>query len=356
MALLTRKQRKLRFKYLGLGEYNKANLLKFQKKAFPSKESEQDSKYGFKTDRALRTFYNVKKFGGGYFKPEEFRCNCGHCSGYPSYMKKTEMLHLAKIRKHYGKPMIITSGLRCAYENDRVGGVSSSGHLTGYAADFHIDGVTDTVGQRVKALEWIKEQRDHEFTYGAYMKDSNGLYRTAKGMGNAMHTETHAHVKTLLELWEDAMKKQFESSKNQRYEFDEHPTVINSKKRGTCITFVAVSLQRLGALSSGGYFYLNPNTMRISGNRASFVRAHPELFKLSYPNKTVKSLLEDGKIKKGDIVGFGNPAYHTMVFMGMSKKGYPLWNTMGHKRGLKVRYKSYETRKINMLVRIKKVR
>lgn len=196
MALLTKEQRKLRFKYLGLGEYNKANRLKFQKMAFPNNESEQDSKYGLHTDRALRTFYNVKKFGGGYFKPQEFRCTCGHCSGYPSYMKKTEMLHLAKIRKHYGKPMTITSGLRCAYENNRVGGVRNSGHTRGYAADFYMAGVTDTVEHRVKALKWIKKQDDHEFTYGAYMKDSNGLYRTASGMGNAMHTETHAHIKT----------------------------------------------------------------------------------------------------------------------------------------------------------------
>ena len=356
MALLTTEQRKRRFEYLGFGKYSKENILKFQKKAFPKDSDEQDSKYGFKTDRALRTFYNVKKFGGGYFKPEEFRCTCGRCSGYPSYMKKVEIQHITKIRKHYKRPMIITSALRCSYENSRVGGVKNSGHTRGYAVDFYMKGVTDTVDNRVDALKWIKKQEDHEFTYGANMKDSNGLYRTASGMGNAMHTETHAHVKTLLELWEDAMKEQFESSKNQRYEFDEHPTVINSKKRGTCITFVAVSLQRLGALSSGGYFYLNPNTMRISGNRANFVKDHPELFKLSYPNKTVKALLEDGKIKKGDIVGFGNPAYHTMVFMGMSSKGYPLWNTMGHKRGLKVRYKSYENRKINMLVRIKKVR
>ena len=196
MALLTKKQRQTRFKYLGLGEYNKANILKFQKQAFPDDKGEQDSKYGFKTDRALRTFYNVKKFGGGYFKPQEFRCNCGHCSGYPSYMKKVEIQHIRKIREHYKKPMVITSALRCSYENNRVGGVKNSGHTRGYAVDFYMKGVTDTVDNRVYALKWIKKQDDHEFTYGAYMKDSNGLYRTASGMGNAMHTETHAHIKT----------------------------------------------------------------------------------------------------------------------------------------------------------------
>lgn len=196
MALLTVNQRKRRFEYLGLGKYSKASILKFQKKAFPGNPSEQDSKYGIHTDRALRTFYNVKKYGGGYFKPQEFRCNCGHCCGYPSFMKKVQIEHLAKIRKHYNRPMEVTSGLRCTYENSRQGGVPNSGHLKGYATDFYMEGITDTVAHRKSALKWIVKQMDHEFTYGADMVDSNGLYRSASSMGNAMHTETHAHVKT----------------------------------------------------------------------------------------------------------------------------------------------------------------
>lgn len=190
MALLTKKQREKRFKFLGLGEYNKANLLEFQKMAFPDKKDEWDSKYGIHSDRALRTFYNVKKYGGGYFKPEEFRCNCGHCCGYPSYMKKVQIQHLVRIRKHYKKPMEITCGLRCDHENTRVGGVPKSGHLKGYAADFYMKGVTDTVSNRRKSMKWIVKQPNHEFTYGANMIGSDGVYRTAAGMGNAMHTET----------------------------------------------------------------------------------------------------------------------------------------------------------------------
>lgn len=218
MALLTIEQRKRRFEYLGLGAYNKTNLLKFQKKAFPNDKDEQDSKYGLHTDRALRTFYNVKKYGGGYFKPSEFRCTCGHCSGYPSYMKKVQIEHLVRIRKHYGKPMTVTSALRCSYENSRVGGVPNSGHTRGYATDFYMQGVTDTVAHRKSALRWIVKQPDHEFTYGAYMRDSNGLYRTADGMGNAMHTETHAHVKTKQEKICDEAKR-ISDSKKYKYVF-----------------------------------------------------------------------------------------------------------------------------------------
>ena len=222
MALLTIKERKKRLEYLGFGTYSKENILKFQKKAFPNNTEEQDSNYGIHTDRALRTFYNVKKYGGGYFKPSEFRCNCGHCCGYPSYMKKVQIEHLVRIRKHYGKPMDVTSGLRCSYENSRVGGVPNSGHTRGYATDFHISGVTDTVARRQSALKWIKKQPDHEFTYGAYMKDSNGLYRVADGMGNAMHTETHAHVKTKQDKICDEAKK-IADSKKYKYVFFSAP-------------------------------------------------------------------------------------------------------------------------------------
>jgi hypothetical protein len=190
MALLTEKQRKKRFKYLGLGNYTKKNILKFQKIAFPNDKSEWDSKWGSHSDNALRTFYNVKKYAPS-FKPQEFRCNCGHCCGYPSYMKLVELKHIQRIRNHYNKPMTITSGLRCSHENSRVGGVPNSGHLKGYAVDFYIEGVTDNLEGRKKALKWIVKQDNHEFTYGKDMVDSNGLYREAAGMGNAMHTETH---------------------------------------------------------------------------------------------------------------------------------------------------------------------
>lgn len=191
MALLTKKSRASKFKYLNLGAYNQKNILAFQKKAFPNHKEEWDGKWGSHSDNALRTFYNVKRYAPN-FKPAEFRCNCGHCCGYPTYMKKTELQHLQTIRRHYDKPMEITSGLRCTYENERVGGIPNSGHLTGYAADFSMKGVTDSVTSRKKTLKYLMSLPDHQFSYGANMVDSNGLYRTASGMGDAMHTETHA--------------------------------------------------------------------------------------------------------------------------------------------------------------------
>ena len=60
-------------------------------------------------------------------------------------------------------------------------------------------------------------------------------------------------------------------------------------------------------------------------------------------------------IKKGDIIGFTDPAYHTMVYMGKNSKGEPIFNTMGHTKGLSATYPYYASRKVNMIVRLKKV-
>ena len=157
-----------------------------------------------------------------------------------------------------------------------------------------------------------------------------------------------------LQPWYDAMKTQFEWSKNQIYDFDMNPTVENSKIMGTCITFPAVSLQRLGLLPKGQYFYLRPETMKISGNGANYVKTHPDIFTLWYPNKTIKEL--GNIIHKGDIIGFGEPAYHTMVYMGKNSKGEPIFNSMGHNKIFCGTYDYYANRKINMLVRIKKIK
>lgn len=190
MALLSKEDRAKRFKYLGLGEYNSANIKKFQKIAFPNMSKEWDGVYGSKTDNALRTFYNVKKVTKN-FEPQEFKCECNgkYCCGYPSFMKQNELKNLQAIRDHYGVPMRVTCGLRCPTQNRRVGGVANSGHLSGRATDFYMRGVTDTVPNRNKALKWIMKLPNHKFTYGSHMVDSDGHYRTASGMGNAMHTE-----------------------------------------------------------------------------------------------------------------------------------------------------------------------
>lgn len=48
---------------------------------------------------------------------------------------------LSKMRELYGYPIRVTSGSRCAYWNEKIGGVPSSMHLKGLAVDIQAVGV-----------------------------------------------------------------------------------------------------------------------------------------------------------------------------------------------------------------------
>ena len=117
MGLLTKATRKKRMKMLGY-DYSKSGILKMQRDYFKRKQ-DCDGLYGPNTDKLLRHLHHVKVYAPS-FSPEEFRCPCGHCTGYPTWMRVNELKNLQKIRNHYGKPMTVTSGLRCQYENDRL--------------------------------------------------------------------------------------------------------------------------------------------------------------------------------------------------------------------------------------------
>lgn len=74
-----------------------------------------------------------------HFKQSEFACKDG--CGFNSIDLKVVYI-LERIRSHFGnKPIVVTSGCRCAKHNKAVGGVQGSRHVLGKAADFYIKGV-----------------------------------------------------------------------------------------------------------------------------------------------------------------------------------------------------------------------
>ena len=188
MALLSVATRKKYFKYLGLGDYNKANILKMQKKYFKNAK-DHDGIYGEDTDRLLRHLHHTKLYAEN-FEPEEFKCPCGKCTGYPTWMRAKELKHVQQIRNHYGKPMEITSGLRCPSYNASVGGVEDSLHLSGYAVDFYMKGVTDTLDERKRAINYIRKLKNHDFSYCDGYNSYGNTKISAPRMGNAIHTQT----------------------------------------------------------------------------------------------------------------------------------------------------------------------
>lgn len=79
-----------------------------------------------------------------HFTREEFKCKCKgrYCNGFP-HEPQEAMVRLAEgARRHFGRPAIIISGLRCPEWNRIQNGVDESQHIYGEACDIQIPGVS----------------------------------------------------------------------------------------------------------------------------------------------------------------------------------------------------------------------
>ena len=75
-----------------------------------------------------------------HFTKTEFACKDG-CGFNNIDINLVKLLE--QIREHFGgKPLIISSGCRCAKHNKKVGGVQGSRHVQGKASDIYIQGVS----------------------------------------------------------------------------------------------------------------------------------------------------------------------------------------------------------------------
>ena len=98
-----------------------------------------DGMWGNETESKYQAMNGIK-----HFNLHEFKCNCG-CGETRIDIRLVKILD--EIRDYYGKPLIVTSGVRCPKHNKEVGGVSTSWHLStrgGKASDFYVEGVNVT--------------------------------------------------------------------------------------------------------------------------------------------------------------------------------------------------------------------
>lgn len=116
---------------------NKRSLLgqKYYEK-FAGNTAKEECIMGYKTCRK-----GIVEKLSTHFNSTEFDC---HGVGCCSQTKVNEQLveYLQNIRNHFGKPITITSGYRCAVHNKNVGGATGSRHSKGDAADIVVKGVT----------------------------------------------------------------------------------------------------------------------------------------------------------------------------------------------------------------------
>lgn len=101
-----------------------------------------------------------------YFQQSEFACKCG-CGA--SEMNETLIRVADRTREHFGSPMRVSSGRRCATHNARVGGVSNSRHVSnpGKAMDFCVTGKTSA-----QILAYVQKQPEIRYSYaidGSYV-------------------------------------------------------------------------------------------------------------------------------------------------------------------------------------------
>lgn len=137
---------------------------------------------------------------------------------------------------------------------------------------------------------------------------------------------TPTPTKTIQDKIIDACKVQAEWMKNFTYKWESKPTIEKSKKKGTCVTYTACVLQRVGLLKSGEHIWHNGKgygTGKVTGNTSKF--------NVMYQNNKTLSALK-GTLQKGDVIlcddnksGESGSGGHVFIFSGQwASNGNPL--------------------------------
>lgn len=116
----------------------------------------------------------------------------------------------------------------------------------------------------------------------------------------------------------DACVKQCDWSYKSTYKWESKPTVEKSKKKGTCVTYVACVLQRLGILKPGQYIWHNG---RGYGDGKVYGDLNKHLEVIYLKNKKPNDL--KSKLKPGDVLmhdsnksGRRGDGGHTDIYKG----------------------------------------
>lgn len=174
---------------------------------------------------AIKTYKKTDKAKlSDNFAITEFACKGDKCC---STVKIDEQLvtYLQQIRDHFGKPVTINSGYRCATHNKRVGGVTRSRHMKGQAADIGVkdippaevakyaesigikgvglyetdqDGYFVHIDTRTNKSFWYGQAQKYRSTFGgATAKPYGGTFPTLPTRGYFREYDTGTQVKNL---------------------------------------------------------------------------------------------------------------------------------------------------------------
>jgi uncharacterized protein YcbK (DUF882 family) len=96
-----------------------------------------------------------------HFTREEFRCPCPRCGGFPAEPQEKLVRAADKTRDHFGKPIRVSSGVRCQAHNDELSGsVPDSRHIRGKAVDFSVEGFSSSM-----VLAYVQKLPEIRYAY-----------------------------------------------------------------------------------------------------------------------------------------------------------------------------------------------
>lgn len=153
-------------------------------------------------------------------------------------------------------------------------------------------------------------------------------------------------AKTIVDKELEACKVQADWMKNSKYEYEKNPTIPKSKKRGTCVTYVACVLQRIGVLKSGQNLWHNESG-KVYGNNDKMTVIYPK-------GKTLHQL--KSQLKAGDIImdgkGVGSGS-HIFILTGKWNGDNPIiWDNHSGQQS-KGAYTYTRNRPVIAIVRLK---
>ena len=161
------------------------------------------------------------------------------------------------------------------------------------------------------------------------------------------HDKADYPKETLIDKELAACKTQADWMKNAKYEYERNPTVPKSKYKGTCVTYVACVLQRIGILSSGQNIW-HDEKGRVYGVNSKMT--------LTYTNKTLSQL--KSTLKAGDIILDGDKydtgsGSHIFILTGRWSGNQPIiWDNWSGQKN-KGAYVYTRNRSVFAIVRLK---
>ena len=260
---------------------------------------------------------------------------------------------------------------------DGVGGINTVRHLQKFLGVTMTDGITI----RKDLQKYVPSLTAYDYGNGSPtvkamqrwlgMKDPDGLWgpNTSKTLQRvvgvsqdgifgtnsmkALQQYLNIHKKavypeeSLIDKELAACKTQADWMKNAKYEYERNPTVPKSKYKGTCVTYVACVLQRIGILSSGQNIW-HDEKGRVYGTNSKMT--------LTYTNKTLSQL--KSTLKAGDIILDGDKydtgsGSHNFILTGRWSGNQPIiWDNWSGQKS-KGAYVYTRNRSVFAIVRLK---